>query len=738
MLVLAISPSESDYVSSLRSCTSLPLNKVFRGELVDFHGQFISRGVTQIITTRADILHLIFGPKASLSNYEGTLTKYKGVEVLFIPSPLMFHKVPHVPFLLKRYFSKISNPETWAKVPEFAWEKLTPKNFQEALTNLGEALFIGVDIETLRESCAIDSISWTGVFPSGEHKTYVLDINSMVDIQMMRDINWQTQGKKITQNGKYDLSYLCRFNAPLYNWFGDTASLFHSIYSELPKDLGSLAAFALREISYWKDLAKSPFRDTQLEYNGRDSWTTVYSWLSLLSYAPTWAIENYKKEFPVNYPAHLCEMTGVKFDLILREKAEKETQEEIDSLQSSLNAMLGVEANVNSPVQMKTLLRILGEKDVTSADSKSLAKAMYNHPLNARILTLVESIRKKRKLVSTYLTKGKDFNGRILYALNPHGTDTARLASKEHHFWCGMQIQNIPRGKNVKRLFIADPGFELFECDLEQAESRDTAFISGCVSLIEAVSGTRDFHSVNTSAFFGVPYESIYDDATGKQLNKELRDLGKRVNHGANYNMGARVLVETMGLEKIYSAAQLLKLPRNWNAVQIAEFLLGRFHATYPEITKLYYEAVKREIVLTKMISQKAIHAKRQEGKWITPTSDEWNCWTRYCFSDPTKSKMALNAYVAHSPQGLNAITLNKAFITTYNEISLVEKKDFMMFAQIHDSIFGQVREGRHDLVEKVVEIMQVPVRVKGADGIVRVFTVPSAAKSGGKRWSEL
>lgn len=36
---------------------------------------------------------------------------------------------------------------------------------------------------------------------------------------------------------------------------------------------------------------------------------------------------------------------------------------------------------------------------------------------------------------------------------------------------------------------------------------------------------------------------------------KSFASLAKRVNHGANYNMGANVLVETMGLVNIYKAA---------------------------------------------------------------------------------------------------------------------------------------------------------------------------------------
>jgi DNA polymerase I-like protein with 3'-5' exonuclease and polymerase domains len=438
-------------------------------------------------------------------------------------------------------------------------------------------------------------------------------------------------------------------------------------------------------------------------------------------------------------------MTGIARDMEELTVAKKEQEEVIQNQSAALDRMLSVKNfNVSSPIQMKQLLKILGCGDLESADEKNLKKAALRHPLNSRIINSVLAVRKARKLVSTYLTEGKEYNGtardgkrpRILYALNPHGTDTGRLASKEHHFWCGLQVQNIPRGIAVKRTLIADDGFVIAECDLEQAESRDTAHIAGDENLIVAVSGSRDFHSVNASAFFGVPYDSIFDQSAGKTRDKPLRDLAKRVNHGANYNMGPNVLVETMGEEKVREAARILKLPKLWSLKQIAEHLLAAFHKTYPSISRVYYPGVIHEITTTKMLTSKATHE--------VPYQASVSGLTRYCFSDPSKSKSALNAYVAHPPQSLNAMTLNKAFMRVFYEIAMHpdHSSNFKLCAQIHDSILFQFRKGHTYLAEKVKEIMEIPVSVKGYDGRVRRFVVPAATKAGKDgtgsfRWSE-
>lgn len=727
---------------STASVTVLLVGKI--STLVEITAQAKARNVTGIISTHPDLLSkVLMEDKASLSNYAGSFFRRNEIEFVFIDPLPQLVSVPYGAFLAGRYISKLTVPAQWNKYPPFEYTKLTAELYDSAYRELSKANLIAVDIETTKLNLAIRSISYTAVYLDSSKevrlKTFVFPLDSSFALAAMRNIN-ALPIPKIFQNGKYDISYLLRYNAIPHSYFWDTATAHHCWYTELPKDLGSLQAFYLREGRYWKDMSASSDEEIKLEYNARDTYATAIAMLEWFLQAPQWARTNYLQEFPVNYPAVLCEGTGIKRDMEEMEVARAELDGELKAAQSSLNKCIGVaEFNVNSPIQMKSLFKILGCSDLESLDEKNLAKAAFRHPLISRICDMILEIRGLRKLKSTYLrtdaditktSKGgaKELNGIILYSLNPHGTDTGRLASKEHHFWCGLQIQNISRGPSVKRTLVARNGFRLAEADLEQAESRDTAHIAGDESLIKAVSGTRDFHSVNASAFFGVPYVDIYSDELKKTINKALRDLAKRVNHGANYNMGPGVLVETMGLANIYKAGSQLNLPKFWTPNQIAEYLLGCFHKTYPALKQTYYTGVVAEIKTTKMLTSKATH------------NSQFNVagWTRYCFSDPEKDKRALNAYVAHSPQSLNAMTLNKAFLDVFYNIALKYPNDFHLLAQIHDSILFEYRPGFEHLAEEVKQRMEVPVTVQGYDGKVRTFTVPAALKSGGCRWSEL
>jgi DNA polymerase I-like protein with 3'-5' exonuclease and polymerase domains len=735
-----------------------------------------SRKVTRIVSTNtailAKLLEIAGNSKANpkLSDYAGSLFSHKGLEIVFIAPLKQLFTVSYGKFIADRFISKVSAPQSWNEPSEFKWDLLNPSNIESYYRRLEHATAIACDIETFKHNLAIRCIGYTGVFieqPGNVLTTVslVLPITDEWSLAWMRKIN-SLPVPKIFQNGKYDNAYLLRYNSPSQSWFWDTAHLFHSWYSELPKDLAFLNAFFLRKVVYWKDLAETKDLQEYYRYNALDTWATANVWLRQIEKMPDWAKRNYLLEFPLVYPCLLSELTGLKRDVPKLQETRASLETQIQSQLSSLRKMVGSPSfNPNSPLQVKTLLKVLGCGDIGSSEEKDLKKAAFRHPLNARILNAILDIRGLRKLAGTYLRTDddakqtgihageggpKEYKGRILYSLNPHGTDTGRLASRESAFWTGFNIQNIPSrdGPVIRQTIRADDGFFLGECDLEQAESRDTAHIAGDERLISAVSGERDFHSVNASAFFGKSYVDIYDDTAKKTKDKKLRDLAKRVNHGANYNMGPAVLVDTMGLENIYEANRILKLGLI-DPLDIAKYLLERFHATYPRLRGpnapfspgTYYGSVCQEVIVSRRITSRAFHHTAYILAHYSPTKYiESGDWTRYCFGKPDKNKSDLNAYVAHPPQSLNARTLNEAYMEVFYKVALPNPDTFRLYAQIHDSILF----GYTDLTlpEQVKKCMEIPVTVRDVSGQQRTFTVPAALKIGkaGKTavyWSE-
>lgn len=717
-----------------------------------------SKHITRVLSTNIGLLkkllHWQRTKAPSLADYAGSYFTIPGmsadderIEVVFIQPLKQLVTVPFGRFMATRIISKLTKREQWYKPTEFnGFEVVTPANEAACFIDMQDAFLICIDIETFKENATIRCLSYTAFYTNTKSglisESVVLPLDSDYNLAIMRKWNYELKAPKIFQNGKYDIAYLARYSAPVYNYLYDTANLFHSWYSELPKDLGFLNAFFIREATYHKDLAKTNDLHEYYRYNALDTWATGNCWIAMLLECPQFALDNYLLEFPLTFPCHLSEMTGIARDPETFAKAREDNQAIIDKYSAQLDTILGVTGfNVKSPPQKKAMFKILGCGDLKSTDAKNMKKARYRHPFNARVINLVTKITKARDCMSKYLQEDKDFTRmdgtglRALYSLNPHGTDSGRLASKDHPFWCGANIQNIPRGPTVKQTFKADPGFRFCEVDLAQAESRDTGYISGDAQLIENVEHSPDFHKSNASCFFGVPFEEV---------TKELRQLGKPVNHGANYNMGAYVLIDTMGEENIVLAKQLLGLNRFWGYIKVAEYLLEQFHKTYPGIRDVFYAGVVAEVVATKTLKSMAVHhpwtctARIKELESTAKNMYEAALaanpgWQRYCFQRPDKSKPALNAYIAHPPQSLNAMTLNKSYLNVFHDIAIHPKHhtNIKLNAQIHDSILFQYRVGHEYICDMVVERMQIPVTIKAYDGKIRTFVVPAGAKRG-------
>jgi len=759
---------DKEYLPFLKSCvggatTFVRLEKVSTITEVTMYCK--SRDITSIISTSVPLLAKLLNwsekKLPSLSNYAGSLFERDGIEILFIAPLRQLVTVPYGKFLAQRYINKLVKKGNWLPEVPFSWNIAKPETFEQDFARLSspDCILIAIDIETYKDNARIRCVAFCGVFKGvqGTLETHatVIPIDSVYNLTWLRKFCWDLKAPKTLQNGKYDAAYLARYNSPMYNWVYDTATLMHCWYSELPKDLGALNAFFVRRSQYWKDMAHTSDLYEYYHYNAKDTYATAIATIACILEMPQWAKDNYYMEFPNVFPCHLAEMTGIKRDMNALEAARKQ-QDGLDKIYTdSLRKILG-EPNFNpgSPKQCLQVLRLLGCKDFKSADEKHLTKARFRHPFNARIVNLIIKARAARTLKSKYLQvgdKAKEFKGRILYALNPHGTDTGRLASKEHHFWCGLQIQNIPRGKEVKQTLMADPGFMLSEVDLEQAESRDTAYISGDEVLIDAVENSPDFHSSNAAKFFGIPFEEIYDTVAGKVIRKDLRTLGKPVNHGANYNMGAYVLIDTMGEKMVLEARNLLGLPKIWSLKEVAEYLLEQFHKTYPDIKGKMYKGIVHEVETTHMIKSMAYHHTSNIDKdgdlayeMYEDYLDNTPSWTRYTFGAPRKHKPTLNAYVAHPPQNLNAMTLNKAWLKVFFTVAINPKysDNFKLIAQVHDSILFQYRVGHKYLCDLVKEAMEIPVTIKAYDGKIRTFTVPAGIKAGingkpAKYWSE-
>lgn len=748
-IILITTPEDTSYLSAMRSSLQGMKVKQLDHGSIDTIAELVlagaKHGISHFITTSEIILKKLLPTgavqkAAKISDYAGSIIPYeaagKKAEFLIVRPLQTLKTISYGEFIMQVYCSKFTKPHNWRQESEFNFKILNDEpDIQVAYDVLKTADLISYDIETGKEPFPhITMVGYTGFWfrSSGtiDSFSYVMPVKEWYQVEWMRKLN-ALEAPKVMQNGKYDISYSAMYGAPVINYLYDLINAFHSWYCELPKDVGFSSSILLRNSMYWKDLAATGDYVDACRYNALDTWTTGEAFISWLQAAPVWAKENYVDEFSIVPACHMCEMTGIKRDMEFLAVANEKGTRELERMLTSIRTMTREpEFNPSSPKQVVTLIKVLGEKERVGRDGKpiklsssedALEPISYKHPLNERILGTILDYRKQRKELGTYLpvgNKAKEFGPpgkeRILFALNPHGTDTGRLASREHHFWCGLQVQNITADSDVKQSLIADEGYELWEADLSQAEDRGVAFSSGDKSLLHIFESGVDSHSYKAGMFFGVPYEDIYDVVNNKVIRKELRQLGKRINHGANYNMGAAVLLRTMGIKAVREAQRLLGLPKDWSLEGVCKYLLLQYEKAFPDVKGEYYDSIVREVVTT--------------HKLVGATG-----FTRYCFGDPRTKKPDLNSYVAHVTQSLNAMNLNKAFRAVFQQLAFLP--EFKLIAQIHDSILFQTKKGHDHLAKKVQELMTFPVLVTDCKGIQREMIVPVDLKKLGNNW---
>lgn len=673
--------------------------------------------------------------RITLDDYAGSFMRLRGEIPMVVLNPFdRLVTVPHERFVVDRYVSKLTKAHKWWKQTKFQWQMVEEHNVTEILARLEAARLIGVDIETSEDELrTMSCVSYTAYFAETRStESYCIGFDHEWQWRAIRQFN-ASRPPKVFQNGMYDNAYFMRWNAPINNWLHDTQHLFHSWLAELPKRLDFISSFSLREVRYWKDDGKTGRFEDLCRYCCMDSWVTVNAYLALLAECPEWAINNYYQEFPLVFPALTAGLEGMPIDMQKFQEVAAKKEAEVLAIRVRISKLLGIPYepgnkkvpgfNPNSSQQVGNLFTLLGVGYLGSTDKPAMLKAKAAHPLNNHLLTLVTDYREASKLVSNYFKEAKLWNDRLFYTFNPAGTDSGRLACTASSFWCGFQIQNIPRGDILKQCFLAESGWYMGEADKAQSEARCVGYLSGDKNLINLVESSHDYHSWNASQFFGIPYEEIYNEATKETLNKLIRDLSKRTNHGANYNMGGAVMLDTMGPKMVAVAKRVLKLPAQWSLVRVCDYLLQRYADTYPSVKGTWYEHIVNTIEMTKML--------------VSPFG-----WTRLFFGKPRNHKPSLNAAVAHEPQNLSVSIINREWYAIWRRsiwgdfVGQVRIK-----AQIHDSLLFIYRNITYAYA--VHDMMKTSVKIKDPKGVVRDMLIPTDLSIGKKgkpatTWAEL
>ena len=702
-----------------------------------------------LLCNEQTLKHCVPGNNPTADNWRGSRLNFS-VPVIVINKLAQLNTVPYADWLLAKDLEKLQF--LYKRLTPFSFHKMfKPAHFKEITGHLGTAMVIYYDIETktlparqLTEygegaeevgQTVITCASWTGIWESGKLETYMLPLidyagdhwDSNEDygsaLLTLKRIN-ALPVPKAMHNGMYDATHSIIYNAPPHNFVYDTMAMAHAEYAELPKDLAFVASYQLFDYINWKDDAEAASKSKDQEkywaYNAKDTWNGARILVSQLRTAPEYAFTNYREKFQLVYPALYCNFEGLRIDQAKRIQLRQEAQTRLRKAESSLRVKLADPAfNPGSWQQVeKYVYSVFGAKkpnigkSKSCTDEKNLVAVGQQHPLLTRLTDDIISYRGDQKAIGTYYDY-LQHKGRLLWGLNPFGTETERMACSASSLWCGTQVQNIPG--YAKGMLVADTGYELFEADNSQSEGRTTAYCSQEENLILALETVgRDFYRTLGTLFFNIPYEEV----TTFFRNKVL----KKIVHGTNYMMGGKTFIENIGVAILYETApkigySIVPVPTKGRANEItlknfAQLLLDVYHEPFPRIRE-WYQEIKEEV--------------RTTGYSVSPLGH-----TRRCFGDISRDHSMLRSLVAHRPQNLSVTILNIGLNRVYRELVLPGNGDIRIKAQIHDSIFGQIRLGTRDYyAPRILECMSNPVEIYG-----RVLRIPVDIKFG-KNWDE-
>jgi DNA polymerase-1 len=202
--------------------------------------------------------------------------------------------------------------------------------------------------------------------------------------------------------------------------------------------------------------------------------------------------------------------------------------EEMDALAPNPGTLTS-SRNWNSPEQVKAAFAALGIP-VEGTDDDHLAA--LDHPLAGKL----REYRSAQKQVGTY---GKGWladhapAGEVLPSWRQLGAESGRMSCTDPN------LQQIPRGLDYRRCFVARPGRVLVKADYSQVELRIAAKIADEPAMIAAYRDGKDLHALTASAVLGKPVEGV---------TKADRQLAKAVNFGLLFGMGWKSL-------KVYARA---------------------------------------------------------------------------------------------------------------------------------------------------------------------------------------
>ncbi|WP_020142253.1 DNA polymerase [Terracoccus sp. 273MFTsu3.1] len=261
----------------------------------------------------------------------------------------------------------------------------------------------------------------------------------------------------------------------------------------------------------------------------------------------------YELENEVTRIVSQMRLDGVRVNEPELDRLHAQYSDELVDLEANCYRAAGKEFNLNSVPQKQAILfdpkkkggqGLKVMKKTKTGGASTDAEALDHHAANPVVKALTEYT-DVQKLQSTYIegytgVEGDPkkprqiFDGRVHAELLQYGTVTGRFSCRAPN------LQNIPRpstekGKQIRGLFMSDPGEKLVVADYGQIElvvlahyARAYAF-DGRGALVDGFEAGIDAHTLTASKVYAVPFDEVVPP---------MRQTSKGINFAVVYGAG--------------------------------------------------------------------------------------------------------------------------------------------------------------------------------------------------------
>jgi len=384
-------------------------------------------------------------------------------------------------------------------------------------------------------------------------------------------------------------------------------------------------------------------------------------------------------ELPLEAVLADMEWLGIRIDSAYLAQLSQELQIELERLEQKVYDDAGSIFNLNSTKQLSEILfERLGlstrkTRKTTlgwSTDVTVLEKLQGDHPVIDSIL----EYRTLAKLRSTYVEALPSLvnpqTGRLHTDFNQAVTVTGRLSSSNPN------LQNIPVrtefSRRIRHAFIPAPDCLLVSADYSQIELRILAHVSGEEVLIETFKNHGDVHALTAQLILN-----------RQEITRTERQLGKTINFGVVYGMGAQRFARETGVT--FAEAQKF---------------LESYYQRYPKV--FHYLRQTEEQALTQGYVETLLGRRRTFPNLAQlPTNQRL-----------TALRQATNAPI----QGTAADIIKQAMVTLHHTLAPYRTR---MVLQVHDELVFEVPSPEWPAIEPVIRSameeaypLQVPLLV--------------------------